>query len=269
VYLQNEHHLSIRQACAALNFNRSSLYYKAKETDDQETIELLGRLVEKYPRNGFKKLYFRIRNLGYDWNHKRIYRIYKKLGLNIRRKMKKRLPMRIKTPLTELSNPNYFWSMDFMSDTLWHGKRYRLLNIIDEFNRELLEVTIDTSLPAHRVIQALEQLTSYRGIPQFIRVDNGPEFISTHLELWCANHNITLDFIRPGKPTENARVERFNGSMRRELLDCHIFTSLSEVREMVEEWMIDYNHHRPHEALDNLSPIQFLKRHNHNQILSA
>ena len=144
-----------------------------------------------------------------------------------------------------------------------------LLNIIDEFNRELLNVTIDTSLPARRVIQTLDQLVSYRGAPQFIRVDNGPEFISTHLDLWCANHNITLDFIRPGKPTENASVERFNGSMRRELLDCHIFTSLSEVREIVQEWMIDYNHHRPHEALDNLSPIQFLKRHNHNQILSA
>ena len=261
--------MSIRQACAALNFNRSSLYYEAKERDDQETIELLERLVEKYPRNGFKKLYFRIRNLGYDWNHKRIYRIYKKLGLNIRRKMKKRLPMRIRTPLTELVSPNHFWSMDFMSDTLWYGKKYRLLNIMDEFNRELLDVTVDTSLPARRVIETLDRLIAYRGSPHFIRVDNGPEFISTHLELWCANHNITLDFIRPGKPTENARVERLNGSMRRELLDCHIFTSLSQVRKMVQEWMIDYNYHRPHEALDNLSPIQFLKRHNHHQILSA
>lgn len=261
--------MSIRQACAALNFNRSSLYYKAKRRDDQEIIELLSRLVEKHPRNGFKKLYFRIRNLGYDWNHKRIYRLYKKLGLNIRRKMKKRLPLRIKTPLTELSHPNYFWSMDFMSDTLWYGKRYRLLNIMDEFNRELLDVTVDTSLPARRVIETLDRLIAYRGTPHFIRVDNGPEFISTHLELWCTQHQITLDFIRPGKPTENARVERLNGSMRRELLDCHIFTSLSEVRDMVQEWMIDYNHYRPHEALDNLSPIQFLKRHNHNQILSA
>ena len=103
------------------------MYYKTKAKADEEIIELLNHFAEKYPRNGFKKFYFRIRNLGYDWNHKRIYRIYKKLGLNIRRKMKKRLPMRIKTPLTELSSPNYFWSMDFMSDTLWHGKRYRLL----------------------------------------------------------------------------------------------------------------------------------------------
>jgi putative transposase len=246
------------------------MYYKSKNKNwDEEVIEVLNYLAEKYPRNGFKKLYLRIRNSGYEWNHKKVYRVYKKLGLNIRRKMKKRLPARIQTPLNELEYPNQVWAMDFMSDTLWHGKRYRLLNIIDEFNRELLHVKVDTSLPARRVIEALEQVCEYKGYPSTIRVDNGPEFISTHLELWCNKHHITLDFIRPGKPTENARVERFNGSMRRELLDCHIFTSLSEVREKIEEWMLDYNYHRPHEALGNLSPIEFLKRHNKNQILSA
>lgn len=246
------------------------MYYKSKKKNsDEEVIEVLNYLAEKYPRNGFKKLYLRIRSSGYKWNHKKVYRVYKKLGLNIRRKMKKRLPTRIKTPLNELQYPNQVWAMDFMSDTLWHGRRYRLLNIIDEFNRELLHVKVDTSLPARRVIEALEQVCEYKGYPNSIRVDNGPEFISTHLELWCNKHNIVLDFIRPGKPTENARVERFNGSMRRELLDCHIFTSLSEVRVKVEEWMLDYNYHRPHEALDNLSPIEFLKRHNKKSKLSA
>jgi len=269
-YLQAEHKLSVRQACAAINLNRSSLYYKSKKKkSDEEVIEVLNHLAEKYPRNGFKKLYLRIRHSGYEWNHKKVYRVYKKLGLNIRRKMKKRLPARIQTPLSTLESPNQVWAMDFMSDTLWHGRRYRLLNIIDEFNRELLHVKVDTSLPARRVIEALEQVCEYKGYPNSIRVDNGPEFISTHLELWCNKHNIVLDFIRPGKPTENARVERFNGSMRRELLDCHIFTSLSEVRVKVEEWMLDYNYHRPHEALDNLSPIEFLKRHNKKLKLSA
>jgi len=269
-YLNMEHQFSIRQACAVIKLNRSSLYYKnRKKENDQEVVELLNHLAERYPRNGFKKLFLRIRNMGYSWNHKKVYRIYKKLGLNIKRKIKKRLPVRIKTPLVEVGCPNYFWSMDFMSDTLWHGRRFRLLNIIDEFNRELLAVNVDTSLPARRVVETLEQLSSYRGLPKFIRVDNGPEFISMHLELWCSKHNIILDFIRPGKPTENARVERFNGSMRRELLNCHIFTSLSEVREKVEEWMIDYNYHRPHEALGNLSPIEFLKRHNKKSKLSA
>ncbi len=189
--------------------------------------------------------------------------------MNLRRKSKKRLPARIKTPLEDLSRTNQVWSMDFMSDSLWSGRKYRLLNIIDEFNRELLDVEIDTSLPTLRVIGALERLIECKGKPNAIRLDNGPEFISTKLELWCKNNKIELIFIRPGKPTENARVERFNGSMRRELLNSHIFTSLKDVREKVYEWMFDYNNHRPHEALGNLSPIKFLKRHNAMKKLSA
>lgn len=122
-----------------------------------------------------------------------------------------------------------------MSDTLWNGRRYRLLNIIDEFNREILDIEVDTSLPALRVIQTLERIFEWRGTPKTIRVDNGPEFISTKLEFWCKEQNITLDFIRPGKPTENARVERFNGSFRREMLDCYIFNSLSEVRDVFKK----------------------------------
>lgn len=232
-------------------------------------IEILNHLAQKHPRNGFKKLYLRIRNKGYLWNHKRIYRVYKALGLHIRRKTKHRLPTRVQTPLEDLHAINHVWSMDFMSDTLWHGKRYRLLNVIDEYNREFLDVEVDTSLPARRVIHTLERICEWRGYPNTIRVDNGPEFISTQLELWCRSHNIFLDFIRPGKPTENARVERFNGSFRRECLNCYIFGSLGEVKEIVQEWMIDYNHHRPHEALGNLSPIQFLQRHNHIKKLSA
>lgn len=183
--------------------------------------------------------------------------------------MKRRLPERIKTPLDELSHTNQVWSMDFMSDTLWSGRRYRLLNVIDGYNRELLDMEIDTSLPAKRVIRTLDRIIDWRGKPKAICLDNGPEFISTHLELWCERHNIKLDFIRPGKPTENARVERFNGSFRRELLDCYVFHSLTQVRDKAYEWMIDYNHHRPHEALGDLSPIQFLERHNKSKKLSA
>jgi putative transposase len=232
-------------------------------------VDILNHFAQKHPRNGFRKLYLRIRNAGYTWNHKRVYRIYKQLGMNIKRKAKKRLPERVKTPLQNLHTPNHIWSMDFMSDTLWNGRRYRLLNVIDEFNREVLDIEADTSLPARRVIQTLERICEWRGKPKIIRVDNGPEFISTRLELWCKQHSITLDFIRPGKPTENARVERFNGSFRRELLDCYIFSTLNEVREKSHEWMVDYNNLRPHEALGDLSPIQFLERHNQKQKLSA
>lgn len=230
---------------------------------------MLNHFAQKHPRNGFRKIFLRIRNAGYGWNHKRVYRVYKQLGLNIRRKTKKRLPQRIKTPLQDLYQTNHIWSMDFMSDTLWNGRRYRLLNVMDEFNREILDIEADTSLPASRVIQTLARICEWRGAPKTIRVDNGPEFISTKLELWCEEQNITLDFIRPGKPTENARVERFNGSFRREMLDCYIFHSLSEVREKVGEWIVDYNYHRPHESLGDLSPIQFLERHNRSRKLSA
>ena len=170
--MQQEHELSCRQACAALKFNRSSLYYKPKRKDtDKEVIEVLNHLAQKHPRNGFKKMYLRIRNNGYTWNHKKVYRIYKKLGLNIRRRTKKRLPTRIQTPLGELQYPNQVWAMDFMSDTLWHGKRYRLLNIIDEFNRELLHVKVGTSLPARRVIEALEQVCEYKGYQSELIMD--------------------------------------------------------------------------------------------------
>ena len=158
--------------------------------------------------------FLRIRNSGYEWYHKRIYLVYKQLGLNIRRKMKKRLPERIKTPLQELSAPNLIWSMDFMSDTQWTGRRYRLLNVIDEFNRELLDIEIDSSLPSVRVIRTLERICEWRGYPKVIRLDNGPEFISTKLELWCKDHNIILDFIRPGKPTENSRVWKFQWQLQ-------------------------------------------------------
>jgi putative transposase len=268
-YLVKEHKLSIRQACSSVNIARSAFYYQSKERDDTEVIELLNHLAQKHPRNGFRKLFLRIRNSGYEWNHKRVYRVYKQLGLNIRRKMKKRLPERIKTPLQELSAPNLVWSMDFMSDTLWTGRRYRLLNVIDEFNRELLDIEIDSSLPSMRVIRTLERICEWRGYPKVIRLDNGPEFISTKLELWCKDHNIILDFIRPGKPTENSRVERYNGSFRRELLDCYVFRTLNEVREKSHEWILDYNCHRPHESLGDLSPIQFLERHNQGKKLSA
>jgi putative transposase len=159
--------------------------------------------------------------------------------------------------------------MDFMADNLWSGKRYRLLNVIDEFNRELLETEVDTSLQSIRVIRVLERIIDWRGKPEAIRVDNGPEFISTQLEMWSERNDIKLLFIRPGQPTENARVERFNGSFRRELLDCYVFSSLKEVRDHVSEWIHDYNHHRPHEALNDLTPIQFLERYNLTQGKSA
>lgn len=181
------------------------------------------------------------------------------MKLNIRRRAKKRLPERIKQALMVPTAPNQVWSIDFMSDSLVDGRKFRLLNIIDDFNRESLAIEVDTSLPSLRVIRVLERLVSQRGKPANIRCDNGPEFISHKLEEWCNDktRQITLQFIQPGKPMQNAYIERKNGSMRRELLNAYLFSSLAEVRCLSEEWRNDYNEERPHKSLGYQSPLRY------------
>ena len=141
-----------------------------------------------------------------------------------------------------------------MSDSLWDGRKFRLLNIIDDFNREVLAIEVDTSIPASRVIRTLEQISYYRGLPQMIRVDNGPEFISGKFDAWCKMNKIQLAFIQPGKPMQNGFVERFNGNIRRELLNAYVFRTIPEVTEMVQHWSYDYNNNRPHAALGQKIP---------------
>lgn len=221
-------------------------------------MDALEELVRCHPTIGFWKCYYRLRRKGFDCNHKRLYRVYKLLKLNIRRKIKRRLPQRIKQPLVLPAGISQTWSMDFMSDSLVDGRRFRLLNIIDDYNRESLWIEVDTSLPALRVIRVLEQLLELRSKPNRIRVDNGPEFISDRLGNWCEERQILLQFIQPGKPTQNGFVERNNGSLRKELLNAYHFFSLQEVRIMAEEWQQDYNHDRPHDSLGNVSPKEFI-----------
>lgn len=203
-------------------------------------------------------MYFRIRKEGLLWNHKRVHRIYKLLKLNMKRKSKRRLPARILHPLEVVKTTNISWSMDFMNDALLSGRKFRTLNLLDDFNREALAIEIDTSLPAERVIRILEQTIQWRGKPQRIRVDNGPEFISSKLSLWCEEHHINLQFIQPGKPSQNAYIERFNGSFRKDILDAYLFETLSQVRILTDEWMHDYNYERPHDALNGRSPVDML-----------
>jgi len=153
---------------------------------------------------------------------------------------------------------NKSWSMDFMSDSLVDGRRFRLLNVMDDYNRESLAIEVDTSLPTLRVIRVLERLVENRGTPESIRMDNGPEFISEKLKVWCEERGIRLLFIQPGKPVQNAFIERKNGSMRKELLDAYLFFTLDEVRMLAEEWRLDYNHERPHAALGFVPPAEYI-----------
>lgn len=249
--------VSVRQACKLVSLPRSVYRYQRKPKNDSALMEALEELVKKHPTIGFWKCYYRLRRKGYSCNHKKLYRVYKLLQLNIRRKVKRRLPERIKQPLLVPERLNQSWSMDFMSDSLVDGRRFRLLNIIDDYNRESLWIEIDTSLPSRRVIRVLERLLELRGKPLRIRVDNGPEFISDLLKLWCEEHNIEILFIQPGKPVQNAFIERNNGSIRRELLDAYHFFTLQEVRFMAEEWRQDYNAERPHETLGNVPPLEY------------
>lgn len=183
------------------------------------------------------------------------------MKLNIRRRAKKRLPERVKQPLSVPSGPNQVWSIDFMSDSLVDSRKFRLLNVIDDFNRESLAIEIDTSLPSLRVIRVLNRIIAQRGKPANIRTDNGPEFISHQLQQWCEDNSITLQYIQPGKPMQNAYIERKNGSIRRELLNAYLFYSLQEVREMSEEWRIDYNEQRPHKSLGYLAPLRYAEQY--------
>lgn len=255
-FLVEQHRLSERQACKAVQLSRTTYQYQMKQKDDSLIIEELNQLVEKHPAIGFWKSYHRLRRKGYDWNHKRVYRVYTAMKLNIRRRAKKRLPSRVKQALLQPERINQVWSIDYMSDSLWDGRKYRLLNIIDDFNREVLAIEVDTSLPALRLIRVLEHLEKTRGLPEMIRVDNGPEFISDKLDKWSKKKKVQLAFIQPGKPTQNAFVERFNGNLRRELLNAYIFRTIGEVKQQVQVWTTDYNQNRPHEALGNKTPME-------------
>lgn len=249
--------MSLGRACRLVNLSRSVYYYRSHR-DDHPVIDKLQRLAEKRPTEGFWKMYFRLRKEGLQWNHKRIHRVYKLLKLNMKRKGKRRLPARILHPLEAVNRINASWSMDFMSDALLSGRKFRVLNLLDDYNREALAIEVDTSFRAERLVRVLEQIIRWRGKPQRIRVDNGPEFISTKLGLWCEENQINLQFIQPGKPSQNAYIERFNGSFRRDVLDAYLFETLAQVRILAEEWMNDYNYDRPHDALNGRSPADML-----------
>jgi putative transposase len=251
-----EEKISVRQACKIVHIARSLILYHKKQKDDSSLIDALHELVAKHPSIGFWKCYYRLRRKGVACNHKRLYRVYIMLRLNVRRRAKRRLPERIKEPLCLPEGLNQSWSMDFLCDSLVDARRFRLLNI-DDYNRESLAIEIDTSLPSQRVIRVLERLVQTREKPKQIRVDNGPEFTSKRLQSWCEERSIELKFIQPGKPVQNAVVERNNGSLRKELLDAYLFFTLAEVRDMAEQWRQDYNGSRPHQALGFVPPLEY------------
>ena len=252
-----EQGVSERRSCRILDLSRSVYRYQAKKSDDWQIEQELQHLAERQPRWGYGKMIDYLRHQGYVWNHKRIYRVYCEMGLNLHRKPKKRLAPRTAQVLVVPGQSNQTWSLDFMSDSLSNGRAIRTLNVIDDYNREGLWIEVDTSLPAERVVRVLEQLLLWRTTPKQIRMDNGPELISQRLDSWAKEKQIELLHIQPGKPAQNAYIERFNRTFREDVLDAFLFDNLEEVRAITERWLEDYNTIRPHEALQGLSPRQF------------
>lgn len=255
-YLVEQHRLPVSRSCQCVGLHRSA-YYRIPEhwtVRDAEVIATLARLVEGRPSRGFWKCRKLLKRQGYPWNHKRIYRVYKQMNLHLRRAAKKRLAKRLRVPLYVPRTPDTVWSADFMSDALASGRRFRTFNIVDDFNREALHIEIDTSITSPRLVRIFERLRSQRGLPRVLRTDNGPEFLGEIFTSWAKEAGMAIQYIQPGKPNQNAYIERFNRTYRDELLNQYLFASLDDVREATYWWMLEYNEERPHDSLGDLTP---------------
>lgn len=218
--------------------------------------ERIKTLADERRRFGYRRIAALLQRDGERINHKRVYRIYSQENLQVRKRRRKKLRV-FRRPLLPASHPNQRWSLDFVCDSLANGHRFRTLNVVDDFTRECLAIEVDFSLPGQRVTRVLERLVLYHGTPESIVLDNGPELTCRAMISWCTQRNISLEYIRPGKPMENAFVESFNGKFRDECLNENWFLDLNDARSQIDTWRHDYNTCRPHSALGYLTPKEF------------
>jgi putative transposase len=261
-YLQVGYEVSARKACEVMQLSRGTYYYES-HADPQWVLRVrLRDLAQQYIAYGFRRLHVLLQREGWRINHKRVYRLYVEEGLTLRRKGPRRrrsiLP-RVSTPAP--TGPDQIWSMDFVHDELGWGQRFRILTLVDHFSRVSPALEVGVSMTGRRVADILSRLAVTRGLPEVIRVDNGTEFTSKALDQWAYQHGVKLDFTRPGKPTDNAFIESFNASLRKECLNVHWFRTLDEAKEMIERWRIEYNAVRPHSSLGNLTPGEYVEKH--------
>lgn len=252
--------VSERRACRQLGFWRSThRHHSPREGKDEVVRSRLRALAGERPRFGYRRLHVLLGREGLRVNHKRVYRIYRAEGLAVRRKARTKLAAgeRLQKPLVSAANQR--WSMDFMSDQLASGQRFRVLNVVDDFTRECLVMHAGTSITGADVARLLTQVLTKRAQPAMIVTDNGPEFISKVLEQWAHERGIIQHFNRPGKPVENAYIESFNGRVRDECLNLHWFQTLAQARLVLAAWQRDYNEVRPHSALGDRSPEEYAR----------
>lgn len=249
--------LSERRACKAVGVQRSSIRYESVAQEPVELVAAMREIATARPRAGYRTIQRQLRKRGIHANHKRVYRLYKREGLKVRTKRRRRFAASPRMNLAKVTQPNQRWGMDFVSDHLVDGRRFRSLTVIDHFSRRSPGILVDTSITGQRVTSFLDELAFTRGLPKEITVDNGPEFISNALDQWASTRGVTLIFSRPGKPVDNAFVESFNGRFRDECLNANWFDSLPQARRLINTWWTDYNEQRPHSALGYMTPIEY------------
>jgi putative transposase len=249
--------LSERQACRFTGFPRASQRYRSRRSPHTALRDRLATLAVLRPRWGYRRLYRLLRREGLRVNRKLVYRLYRELGLAVRRRRRKRVAV-ARQPLRVPTGPRVRWSMDFVSDALASGRKFRAVTIVDDYTRECPAIEVDHALSGERVVRVLERLAQSHGLPQGIVCDNGPEFTSEVLDVWAHRRGLTLHFIAPGKPIQNAYAESFNGRLRDECLNETWFVSLPDARATIEAWRDDYNRVRPHSSLADRTPHEFM-----------
>lgn len=255
--LQAARGISERRAIRYTGFPRSTMRYRSVREPQEALRERIRELAGERPRWGYRMIHQLLRREGWTVNRKRVQRLYREEGLAVRRRSKKRRSQAPRVVRIPLSGPDERWSMDFMTDTLSSGRHFRCLTIVDEHTRECVGIHVAHSIPATSVIQVLEGLRASRGLPDVIVTDNGSEFTSRAFDAWAYARNVKIDFIQPGKPTQNAFIESFNGTLRDDCLNVHWFQSLPDAKRTIEAWRDDYNQVRPHSALGGLTPGEF------------
>jgi putative transposase len=259
-HLKERFGLSQRRACSLINIQRSTQQYMPHRLNEEAIRARLRELAQLRRRYGCPRLHVLLKREGLVINHKRTERLYREEGLSLRLKKRKKRISVLRVVMPPAARTDQRWSMDFVSDALDTGRRFKVLTIVDDYSRECPAMEVDTSLNGKRVVQALERLAALRGLPEVITVDNGPEFSGKTLDEWAYKNKVHLNFIRPGKPVENAYIESFNGKFRDECLNENRFLSLQQARQIIETWRKDYNEVRPHSSLNNLTPQEFARQ---------
>jgi putative transposase len=255
--LKSERGFGITRACGLVGISRSLYGYRSRRPACVGLRERICELAAEKRRYGYRRIHVLLRREGWPVNRKRTYRLYREAGLTVRRRKRKRIGLFERKPLAKPTTVNRSWSMDFVADTLCDGRKLRCLAIVDDYSRECLALEVDTSITGRRVAAVLERLADLRGLPLSITVDHGPEFEGQVLDAWTYHRGVQLNFIRPGKPVENAYIESFNGRFRDECLNEHWFLTMAHARRVIEAWRIEYNTERPHSSLGNLTPEEF------------